>query len=77
MTPVDLLTLDGALTVTFAATDGSPIFHRPPGREPTSRDFSRRLVTRRSSWRRESGADLFPFYNTIFASVSNDAAVFM
>ena len=76
MTPVDLLTLDGAYTVTFTAagscTDLPPVARTRTylARFQPSPDNKTFVVAPLS------GADLFPFYNKISATVSNDAAVF-
>ena len=76
MTPFNLLTLDGAYTVTFSAADSCtdlPLAARTRTYvarfQPSS--GSKTLVVAPLS-----GGDLFPFYNTISGSVSNDAAVF-
>jgi hypothetical protein len=75
MRPDDLLTLDGSYTVTFTAADSCTDL--PPSArtrtyvatfQPSS---NKTFVTAPLS-----GADLFPFYDTISASVSNDAALF-
>jgi len=76
MTPVNLLTLDGAYTVTFSAADTCADL--PPAAR--TRTYVARFQPSPNSQTIVvaplSGADLFPFYNTISASVSNDAAVF-
>jgi hypothetical protein len=76
MTPFNLLTLDGAYTVTFSAADSCTDL--PPAIR--TRTY---VATFQPSPNGNtlvvaplSGTDLFPFYNTISASVSNDAAVF-
>ena len=76
MTPVDLLTLDGAYTVTFTAADSCADL--PPAAR--TRTYVARFQPSPGNKTFVvaplSGADLFPFYNTISGSVSNDAAVF-
>ena len=76
MTPVDLLTLDGAYTVTFTAANSCTDLP-PAARTRTYVATFRPLPDNKTFVVAPlSGADLFPFYNTISGSVSNDAAVF-
>jgi hypothetical protein len=76
MTPVDLLTLDGAYTVTFTAADSCTNLPRAARTRTYVARFQPLPANKTVVVAPLSGADLFPFYNTISGSVSNDAVVF-
>jgi hypothetical protein len=76
MTPVDLLTLDGAYTVTFTAADSCTDLPPVARTRTYVARFQPSTGNKTFVVAPLSGADLFPFYDTISGSVSNDAAVF-
>ena len=73
---VDLLTLDGAYTVTFTAAGGCTALPPVARTRTYVARFQPSPDNRTFVVAPLSGADLFPFYNKISATVSNDAAVF-
>jgi carboxypeptidase family protein len=75
MVPVDLLKLDGSYTVTFTADDSCADLP-PSARTRTYVTTIQPSTNNTFVVAPLTGGDLFPFYNTISASVSNDAAVF-
>ena len=76
MTPFNLLTLDGAYTVRFSAADSCTDLPSAVRTRTYVATFQPSPNGNTLVVAPLSGADLFPFYNTISASVSNDAAVF-
>jgi hypothetical protein len=79
MTPVDLLTLDGAYTVTFTAADSCtnlPAAARTRTYVATFQPSPNNSPNKTAVVAPLSGADLFPFYDKFSGSVSNDAVRF-
>jgi carboxypeptidase family protein len=76
MTPVDLLTLDGAYTVTFTADDSCAALPAAARTRTYVATFQPTPNSKTFIVAPLSGADLFPFYDKMSGSVSNNAAVF-